>query len=378
MQVALVCTPGARCGITEYTKALAEALSGMVRPSIVILPSLARRDLVRSAAVINQADIAHIQFHHDFFGDWRAPSRLHAFQFLLQRLTVPIVITVHDLIHGLRRRAWDSVSLKRMVYNLGAVPFVNHTPYGRFLLGRFLDPAAHLIVHCHATKQFLLSLGISDARLSVCYPGVPDLGVATEDVRAQRGWQGRRLVTMFGFIRPGKGYDLAVRALASLPEDVLLLLAGVPTCESEARYLDTLQALATSLGVGGRLVVTGYVESSAVGAYLKASDVILLVYRACTAMSVSASLGYALASQRPVIATATPYFREVHERYAAFTLVPEEDPPALAEAIRRILEQASPELPTARGAQQFCEEWRWPRVAERTYQIYQQCLDRSP
>lgn len=375
MQVALVCTPGKRDGVTEYTMALADAVSGMARPLMMILPSLARRELVKMSASVNQADIAHIQYNPDFFGTWRSPDRIHAFWFFLRQLTIPAVITVHDLIHGLSRRAWRGVSLKQVAYNFGAVPLVNYTPYGRFLLGRFLEPAAHLIVHCPATGHFLESLGIPRARISVCYSGVPDLGVVTQNVRAQHGWKDRRLVTMFGFIRPSKGYDTAVYALTRLPKDFVLLFAGGTTCDSDARYLESLQALAVSLGVRDRLVVTGYLERSAVSAYLTASDSVLLLHKSCTMMSASSSLGFALASQRPVIATATPYFREVHQRYAAFTLIAEEDPKALAEAIRSVVEHKSSGILTSRGAQQFCDEWRWPRVAEQTYQIYRQCLE---
>ena len=39
--------------------------------------------------------------------------------------------------------------------------------------------------------------------------------------------EGKRVVTIFGYVTPNKGYEQTLKLLASLPQDVVLVVAGI-------------------------------------------------------------------------------------------------------------------------------------------------------
>jgi glycosyltransferase involved in cell wall biosynthesis len=79
------------------------------------------------------------------------------------------------------------------------------------------------------------------------------------------------VVAVLGRISGWKGQDVLVRALAQLPDDTHALIAG-DAWRGEERHLRELEELATSLGVGDRMRLTGVLDSPAVA--FGAADVV--------------------------------------------------------------------------------------------------------
>jgi glycosyltransferase involved in cell wall biosynthesis len=136
-------------------------------------------------------------------------------------------------------------------------------------------------------------------------------------------------VASVGRIARQKGFDLAIRVLALLP-NVRLLIVG----DGEAEYVGELLALAGSLGVAGRVAFLGFQANpfaiiARCDAYVSASRW----------EGASNSLLEALAIGLPLIATDAPTGnREILGGGANGTLAPVEDPEGLAEAIARELD----------------------------------------
>ena len=147
-----------------------------------------------------------------------------------------------------------------------------------------------------------------------------DLFVAPWQPRAPR-----RLLAM-GRLHPNKDFCTLLRALARLPGDVQLDLAG----EGEERAM--LTALARELGIAARVHFLGWRQD--VGALLAQAD--MLVVPSCIEPLGNVVLeGFAAA--RPVIATAADGPREVIRAEETGLLVPIGDDAALAAALARVL-----------------------------------------
>ena len=328
MKVMMVSSMEKKCGVAEYTSALKEALDGQATVKIAPIPPMKnRRDLKQIAAQINEADVAHIQYHPDFFGLWRNPWMIHQFYFLLKLIQIPSIITVHDLTHCLVPKKVNGIKLRELIYNIGVVRFINGTSYGQFLLGRFLNSADHLIVHTTASKLFLESLGISALKVSVLYPGIPDIVLPNHDgLPEQFEWRDRRIMTIFGFITPSKGYEIVLKAMKYLPHDVVLLIAGGIRVDSYIPYLKELKELIASLGLEERVRITGHLDDAHIGIMLSSSHIILLPYRSTSMTGFSYALSYALASKRPVMTSDTIYFSEIEQKSSAMRTFKNQNP----------------------------------------------------
>ena len=148
---------------------------------------------------------------------------------------------------------------------------------------------------------------------------------------------GARILLAMGRLHPNKDFPTLLRALARLPADVHLALAG------EGPDRAALEALARDLGLGPRLALLGWRQD--VGALLAASEVLVVPSRIEPLGNVVLE-GFAAA--RPVVAAAADGPRELIEDGRTGLLVPIGDDAALAAALAGLL--ADPARAAAIGA----------------------------
>jgi len=375
MQVKFISTWQIPCGITEYAQALKKELDALADVQMVTVPvPRNRKGLLALLDEINKGDIAHIQYTQDFYGSWRYPGVLRNFIFFLKHIRIPVVITVHDMLYGLSFLKSNRISLKRIFYNSVIVPFINWTPYGRFLHGGFLDKACHLIVFNTTSRLFLQSLNIDAEKISLLYPSVPNIETPNnESIREWLGLKSQRLITIFGFIRPQKGYETVIKIMKQLPQDVILLIAGGLRDEGYNLYLAELKALVSSLGLEDKVKITGYLDNDKILSVLSASDIILLPY-VSPIIGGSYAFSYAIAAKRPVVTSNIPFFSEIEQQYSAMKMFKTTDSQSLIETISEALDCHGQEAP---GAAEYRKIWSWKNVAQKTYKIYCDVLLKS-
>lgn len=186
----------------------------------------------------------------------------------------------------------------------------------------------------------------------------PDADRATS--RARLGVPEHDLALLcFGLIRPYKGVEVLLEAVASLPRElpVTLLLAGEPWGEAGER----LHARIAEPDLVGRVVARlEWVPEGEAPAWFAAADVAVLPYRSATGSAVAAQ---ALGAGLPVVGSRVGGIAEVVEDGASGLLVPPDDVPALAAALARLVE---PELVArlAGGARAAAARWSWSSYAD--------------
>lgn len=136
-----------------------------------------------------------------------------------------------------------------------------------------------------------------------------------------------KVALFFGFIRQYKGLDLLIEAIAMLPPDHWLVIAGEPYGDMTA-----IQALISKPGVRERVVDRiRYIPDNEVPLYFSAADVVVLPYRNATQSGITAIAQH---FEVPVIATDVGGLKELvaHERTGL--IVPTADPAAIAASIQ--------------------------------------------
>ena len=149
-----------------------------------------------------------------------------------------------------------------------------------FARRRMLDAArqaAGLLAVSQALKADMAALGMPGEAITVHYTGLDRAKFRVRDRAEARAGitelgvpQGGRLLATVGALIPRKGQALAIRALALLPADVRLALAG------SGADAAMLRALATELGLGERVHLLGSVGHEALPRLLSAADVMVL------------------------------------------------------------------------------------------------------
>ena len=149
-----------------------------------------------------------------------------------------------------------------------------------FARRRMLDAArqaAGMLAVSQALKADMVALGMPGEAIAVHSTGLDRAKFRVRnraEARAGIGAlgvppDGRLLVTV-GALIPRKGQALTIRALALLPVDVRLALAGTGADEA------ILRALATELGLGERVHLLGSVQHNALPELLSAANVMVL------------------------------------------------------------------------------------------------------
>jgi glycosyltransferase involved in cell wall biosynthesis len=148
----------------------------------------------------------------------------------------------------------------------------------------------------HSPEEAALAAGLASApvetaALPLHLPGADGPGAADIGPRPPR----HRLL-FFGIVRPYKGLDLLLRALADTKPEISLTVAGEIWAQR-----DELLQLISDLQLGDRVTLTdGYVAAADVPAYFAAADALVLPYRSGTA---SQNALIALQSGIPVVAS---------------------------------------------------------------------------
>jgi glycosyltransferase involved in cell wall biosynthesis len=305
----------------------------------------------RAAALLNDlnADVLCLQHEYGIFGGPDGSMLLR----LLERVRMPVITTLHTVLER------PSIGQRRVLEEI-----IRHS--------------IRLVVMTRRSRDTLHALhGVPNERIALIPHGIPDTPFL--DPAAHRGEiaaAGRTVLLTFGLLSPGKGIEHAIQALPAIvarhPE-VLYYVVGAthPNLrrrEGEA-YRRGLSALAAELGVAEHLRLSDrFIDLPKLTRVIAAADIYLTPY-VNEEQSVSGTLAYSFGMGKAVVST--PYFHAT-ELLAdgRGVLVPFRDPPALAEAVLRLLDDPARMRAMQRAAYAVGREFVWPRIGERYLEVF--------
>ncbi|MDQ1402795.1 MAG: D-inositol-3-phosphate glycosyltransferase [Actinomycetota bacterium] len=183
---------------------------------------------------------------------WQAPAIATLVRAVHRR--TPVVVVCHNVAPH-ERRVTDSVLTRLALARADGVLVHGDEERGR--------------------ASLLTSATIRSAPLPLHLPG----GIEGQGDRGPRATATQRRLLFFGLVRPYKGVDVLLRALAVGPSDVNLVVAG-----EFWGGVDATAALVDELGLGDRVELRpGYVDASDIAALFAEADALVLPYRHATA-----------------------------------------------------------------------------------------------
>ena len=317
--------PPTPCGLATFSVGLSEGLSkkgasvsivrvadGRESSSTSISGELVNgsaQSVAACAELLNQHDVAIIQHEYDLYGGADGEEILE----VIGRLRVPTVLVAHQILKS-------------------------PTPHQRSVLESIVAKVDRVVVMSQAANERLSTeYAVDRQKVATIQRG------ATLPTVAPLKRAGRPTLLTWGLMRPGKGVERVIDAMASLKElrgQPRYLVSGmthprVQAAEGEA-YRDACIEHAKQRGVAGSVNFdTIYRGTSSLSALIQTSAVVVLPYDS-TDQANSGVLVDALAAGRPVVATAFPHAVELLGSGAG-VVVDHDDPDALAFALRRML-----------------------------------------
>lgn len=267
---------------------------------------------------------------------------------------VASVITVHDLIWSHAGLEWGTAAEVETMRRATAA---------------CVHRADRVIAISSWTRQDLIAqFGIALERVDVVLSGAEVRPGADADaqqaLRDRLDLNGRRVVLCVAQKRPYKRQEAIVRALPSLPADVVAVLPGTPT-----PYEEDLRRLASSLGVAHRVVLPPWLSDEDLEALYRCADV-------CAFPSLYEGFGLpvleAMARGVPVACSDRASLPEVAGDAAL--LFDPDDQSGVDAALREILGDEAVRARLIEAGRQRVATFTWTRTAERTVESYRRAL----
>jgi glycogen(starch) synthase len=133
-----------------------------------------------------------------------------------------------------------------------------------------INGAGRFVFNSHYTLARACQVRLESPEATVVYPGIDERFL---DAVKPRPWRWR--LAYVGRIDRQKGIDTAVAALAHLPPQATLTVAG----DGDQDYVDEMKAEALRLGVADRVTFVGFVETAGVRSAYADADVVVFPVR---------------------------------------------------------------------------------------------------
>ncbi len=245
------------------------------------------------------------------------------------------------------------------------------------ILMRLAQKAAAVICMTRRSAGLLTRVyGVAPEKIALIHHGVPVFEEKDRDeLKRKYGLQGRKVITTFGLIGPGKGLENGLLALARIvdrhPEALYLIAGGTHPMllkREGDRYRNMLMRMVVELGLEDHVkFVNRFLDLDELGDYLYMTDLYLSPYPNRD-QAVSGTLSYAVGCGRAVVAT--PYEHALEMLSDGKGLISREvDPEELAELMDRVLSDDRLRSDMEAKTREFGKTIEWPRIAEQYIKV---------
>lgn len=359
--------PPTPCGLATFSASLADGLcangsdvtvvrvaDGFRSSDARVIAELSNGSVTSVAAasqMLNESDIAVVQHEYGIYGGVDGSEVVD----IIAALHVPVIVVAHTVLK-------------------------DPTPNQRWVLESIAAMAAQVVVMSGAARQ-RLCLGFTvdpDKVITIAH------GATVPRHFARPARSDRPTLLTWGLLGPGKGIERVIEAMGSLrglPSRPRYLIAGrthpkVLAADGEA-YRDARAEQARLGGLSDSVSFdASYRDVFSLTKLVQSSAVVVLPYDS-TDQVTSGVLVDAVASGRPVVATAFPHAVELLASGAGM-VVDHDDPDALVAALFRLLTEPKLAAQMAAEATRLAPRMAWPIVASAYRDLAHHLLGKRP
>ena len=361
--------PPKLCGLATFAAALGNELrragnridvvrindgdetSPISAPVVAELRNGVPESIRRTAAALSRCDTVIIQHEYGIFGGDDGEEIIE----ILDLIDTPVIVVLHT------------------------VP-LQPTEHQRSLLIDISERVERVVVMSDMAREPLHAYAIDQAKVvTIPHGALTPMFERIKDVDLVE--DGRPQLLTWGLLGPGKGIEHVIEALSTIEESSRphYTVAGVTHPKVFARcgdqYRQSLIDQAEALGVSAWVDFDDtYRDVGQLTRFIASATAVVLPYDSRDQVT-SGVLVDAIAAGRPVIATAFPHAVEMLSNGTGI-VVDHDDPVALADAIRRVVDDPQALESMGEAARQLAPTLRWSAVAAQYLRLADELLDK--
>jgi glycosyltransferase involved in cell wall biosynthesis len=277
------------------------------------------------------------------------PDLIHTNTMEIPSLPIPTIVMVHHIGHYFgKTHEKGFMSMLRLGLQ-------------RWLVKRRLMNARHIVAVSHATKADIVKLGIHEKKVEVIHNGIDVKKFLPKKTRNKKF-----VIVCPSRISPEKGQEIAINAIASLPQEMVLKIELVLVgFVSDTTYLESLRARIRKLPVR---IITNVRD---ITPYYQKADIVIFPTQMHEGFGLVAA--EAMCCAKPVIASDFPAIREVVGTNGL--LVAPGDTKALSSAILHLFNDEDLRRKLGRSGRAFVlKQFTWDEAFKKYEKLYKKVL----
>jgi len=333
--------------------------------------------LVRTISKL-RPDLVHIQFgpHGRIYGGLFGESMLLLI-ILLKEMGIKTTVTLHST--WMPNQVEQRIKDYRMLSHLGFLARPAFKLYMKLLdLGTTTIQLSTSSTDSELRRQFIRHYTIEPSKvLEIPHPCRSEVKTHDKEISARKlGLEGKKIVLVFGFIREGKGLELAIDAMQTLRDlipDVRLVIAGRPKYEEGEEYLADLKSLRSELKLDNHVRFdTRFIPEEEIPYYLSAASAILVPYT--ESVGTSGPVHNFAVYGTPIVAADVGH--HIPEMLGgSLVLFKSGNSQDLAHSLEKVLSDQEYASEIGKKHQEYAREETWKVAARRTIRNYKETLE---
>ncbi|PIS07679.1 hypothetical protein COT78_02265 [Candidatus Berkelbacteria bacterium CG10_big_fil_rev_8_21_14_0_10_43_13] len=314
-----------------------------------------------AAEFINNSDANIVDIQHEFglYGEKVNTETVgnnngENFLIFLRALKKPVVTTLH------------------MVYRKPPKKHIS-------VVKEICDRSNKVVVLAHIAKKFLTEkYDINPDKIVVIPHGAPNVPkYATAFFKEMLGFDKKEiLISSFGLIRPKKGYEYLIEAMAEVKKrfpNAKLLLAGRAHPQKSPEYYQILKDKVKELRLKDSVkFVNKFVNYPDLINYLMATNIFVAPFLVMEQVS-SGTLLYAMGAGRACVSTPFDYAKEALANNRGI-LVPPEDASKIAEAIIRLIDHPKIRHRMQNESYKYARQQIWSKTSKQYVSLFKEII----
>jgi glycosyltransferase involved in cell wall biosynthesis len=353
-----------QCGIATFSKDLRDAVAAELgeREASVIaiddnsagyhypeevrfqIPQHKQVEYVSAADLLNVNQIDCVLLQHEY-GIYGGKDGCQVLDFA-KTLRMPIITTLHTIL-------------------------LEPSPSQRTVLKELSRLSDRVVVMSHMARTMLHEVyNVPLEKIAYIPHGIPDVPfIDSSTLKEQFGMEGRRVLLSFGLLSPGKGIEVAIRAMPKIVEkhpEVMYIILGAThphVLKNDGNaYRNSLEKLVDRLGLDNHIVFHNrFVTLEELLGYIGVSDIYITAYPNKQQIT-SGTLAYAVGAGKAVVST--PYWHaEEMLAEGRGRLVPFGDIDSIASNVNELLSDDSALSAMREKAYLYGRPMIWKQVA---------------